>query len=86
MARATSGKEKADWLAAVTWLTEIERHANDAAYEAALAVRRASAGDLNEAVQHARRACEVEEQFHPNPVWALFKDTVEKAASDQCVA
>ena len=86
MARATSGQEKTDWHAAVTWLKEIERRANDAAYEAELAMRYFNSGRLNDAVQHAKLACEIEEQFHPDPIWAVFKNAIEKAAADQCAA
>jgi hypothetical protein len=82
MARATSGQEKTDWLAAVHWLAEIERHADEAAREAALALKQIKAGDLQEALHHAQRACDIEERYHPIPVWTTFKDAIESMQSD----
>lgn len=79
MARATSGQEKTDWLAAVNWLAEVERHADEASREASLAFRQFQLGDLYEALYHAQRACAIEEKYHAFPVWTEFMQTLERA-------
>jgi hypothetical protein len=61
MAVDTVGREEAkDWEAAAGWLARIERLSEQAEAQAALAVTAANAGEWEEAVDHARRACAIE--------------------------
>jgi len=77
LARATAGAEAADWRAAVTWLTQIEK---DAARVEALARRALSLsqqGRLREVLDFARQACLIESNYHPTPAWQPFCDVIE---------
>jgi hypothetical protein len=61
LANRLIGKEEGkDWSAAASWLGQIERAAEQAEEQAALAVTAANMGDWIKAVEHARRACAVE--------------------------
>lgn len=76
LARATSGQESADWDEAARWLTKVEADAEAARQAAALAWQEASAGQLEKAYSHARRACELERRYHRHAHWQAFEDTL----------
>src|SRR5262249_3275194 len=57
LARATAGKEAADWHAAASWLTRIERDAREAEALARQAVKLSRAGALQRSLQVAHSAC-----------------------------
>jgi hypothetical protein len=57
MASQTAGTEvAADWRAAVSWLAQVQHHAEQAEAEAALALHAAELGDWHKAVRRAERA------------------------------
>jgi hypothetical protein len=57
----TVGREESeDWASAATWLGQIERAAEQAEEQAAVAVTAADAGEWTEAIEHARRASALE--------------------------
>src|SRR5437764_959674 len=64
LARATSGAEQADWLAASRWLAQVEKEAKEAEEQARTALVRAEAGRWEEAVVYARRACALASTYH----------------------
>jgi hypothetical protein len=53
---STDPDEVEDWTAAAAWLAQIEKNAEQAEAQAALAVAAAHAGEWGEALEHARRA------------------------------
>lgn len=81
LARATSGQERMDWHAAVTWLEVVERDAAAAEAEARHAVDLARAGLLVEALEHASAACEIEQKHHQRLVWRPIQQLIELACA-----
>jgi hypothetical protein len=81
LARATSGSERADWHAAVAWLTGIEQDAQEAESKAGQAMALARSGQLQEALAHAQRACAVEAKHHRRLVWQPLREAIEAALS-----
>jgi hypothetical protein len=79
LAWATSGSERADWQAALPWLTTIEQEASEANEQARQAVALAQAGNLHEALSHAQRACVLEAKYHDQLVWQLLREAIEAA-------
>jgi len=77
LARATSGAERADWHAAVPWLTGIEQDASKAQREASQGMALARAGKLREALSHVQRACALEARHHSRLVWQPLYDVIE---------
>jgi len=69
LARATFGKEGADWRAAAESLAQVERDAKQAEGKAAKAAELAEAGRLTAALQLAEEACAIERRYHANLVW-----------------
>jgi hypothetical protein len=53
---STDPEEVEDWTAAATWLAQVEKNAEQAEAQAALAVAAANGGEWGEALEHARRA------------------------------
>lgn len=86
LARATSGKERMDWHAAVTWLEAVEEDAHHADAEARRAVDLAHSGLLGEASQHAQAACELEAKYHDRLLWRPFQQLIELACIGTCDA
>jgi len=83
LARATSGKEAADWQAAAHWLSRIELAAQEAETEAGIALALATTGQLREALIHAQRACAIETRYHPSqPVWQPFSQALEQVLAE----
>lgn len=86
MARSTAGREAADWKAAVRWLEQVERDAAAAQEEAELAADLAILGQLAQALEHAQRACALEEGYGSEPVWQTLRnaiaDSLRKTQSD----
>jgi hypothetical protein len=76
MARATSGAERSEWLAAATWLGRVEQDAREADEAAGQALRLALAGDLATAMTYAERACALEAPYHAELVWRPLRDAV----------
>jgi hypothetical protein len=77
--------ERRDWAAAVRWLTEVERRAEEAEAEAELAVRAAAAGDWAGAAEHAWVAWAIEfstgRPFRQGaPTWQRLYKTVAATA------
>jgi hypothetical protein len=81
LARATAGKEAADWRAAYRWLTTIEQEARQAELEAGGAFALAPSGQLREALHHARKAYVLEVQYHSQPIWQPLLEAVEQAVA-----
>ena len=88
MAVDSVGREEAkDWEAAAGWLARIERLSEQAEAQAALAVKAANAGEWEEAVEHARRACLIEfssgRPIHraTRLTWAPLRHAIEVAAA-----
>jgi hypothetical protein len=73
-----------DWGAAARWLAEVELYAERAEVQAALALAAANAGDLEEALDHARRAYALElELCRPvepeiRPTWRRLCEAIEQ--------
>jgi hypothetical protein len=80
LARATSGQESDQWQAASGWLRQVEADAEAARQAARIASREAAAGRFETALEHARRACELERAYHPRAVWQPLEDEI-----SQCV-
>lgn len=79
LARATSGREREDWQAAVTWLSQVEQDAWAAERLARKALDLARDGDLKEALSCAERACTIEANYHRRLVWRPLREAIEKA-------
>jgi hypothetical protein len=79
LARATSGRERADWQAALEWLTRLEQDARAAEDLARQALELARGGELEEALVHAERACAIEAIYHSRLVWRTLRDAIEAA-------
>lgn len=79
LARATTGAEAADWRAAVTWLTQIEKHASRVEALAQRAERLSQASQMREALEIARQACRFESSYHRAPIWQAFCEAIEEA-------
>ncbi len=77
LARATGGKEAADWQLASRWLSRIEQEAQEAEVEAGIALALASTGQFREALGHARHAFALETRYHSKPVWQPFCQALE---------
>jgi hypothetical protein len=80
-----AGSESGEiWAAAARWLAEVERSAQEAEAQAAVALAAANAGEWSEAREHARRAWVLEfETGRPlrhSPAWRLLHEAVEAAA------
>lgn len=82
LARATSGQESAHWQEAARWLATVEADAQAAAQAAWVARQEAAAGRLANALEHARRACELERPYHPQAVWQPLIDAIQSHAVD----
>ena len=83
---ATGAEDETEWQAAAKWLEEVEKRAEQAEAEAALAVAAANAGAWDEAVEHARRAWALEfntgRRFRHYPAtWQRFYQAVAGAAA-----
>ncbi len=78
LARATAGKEAADWQMASQWLTRVEKEAQEAETEAGIALALASTGQFREALFHAQQACAIETRYHSQPVWQPFCKALEQ--------
>ena len=86
MAAAAGDVAEAEaWRAAAEWLAQVERAAEQAEICAATALAAANAGDLEEALEHAQRACVLEEDTgrpaHRGacPTWQRLRQAIEKA-------
>jgi len=77
MAGATAGNEAENWRAAVAWLSRVEREAQEAEAQARRAVLLALSDKLQEALDHARRACAIEAKYHTELVWWPLQDVLE---------
>jgi hypothetical protein len=82
LAQATAGPEAADWRAARIWLEEVEQDAATARSEAGAAVASADAGQLADALGHARRACALESKYQVPRFWPPLCDALEAARED----
>ena len=82
MARATAGREAADWRAAAEWLEQLEKDARQAETEAYIAVSLARDGQFHEASRHASQACAIEVRYRPSSTWQPLRDAIEAALSD----
>jgi hypothetical protein len=82
LARATAGKEAADWQLASQWLTRIEKEAQQAETEAGIALALASTGQFREALFHAQQACAIETRYHSQPVWQPFCRALEQVLAE----
>jgi hypothetical protein len=67
----TGNEEGPDWAAAATWLGRVERMAEQAEEQAALAVAAANAGEWREAIEHALKARALEFATG-RPLWKGF--------------
>jgi len=76
LARATAGREAADWRAAAQWLREIEEAAQQAEIEAKTAVRLATAGQLPDALRHAQRAVELCGAYQRARTWEPLRAAI----------
>jgi hypothetical protein len=90
MATQTAGtKVCADWRAAVSWLAQVQHHAEQAEAHAATTLRAAEAGDWHQAARHAERAFALEFATgralrRPYPLtWQRLHDTVKEASRQQ---
>jgi hypothetical protein len=74
--QAAAGVGREDWAAVASWLEEVERRAEQAEAQAALALAAANAGDWPEAVRYARRAWALEfatgRPIRRPPTWQRF--------------
>ncbi len=82
LARATSGQEQAEWLAATAWLTVIENEAREAEKEAVLAMSRVRFGQLAEALEAMEHACDLEAKYHKNLVWEPLRQAIAAAEKE----
>jgi CheY-like chemotaxis protein len=84
LARATAGREAADWLAAARWLEQVEADARQAAEAAGLATDLALFGQLEPALAAAWTACAVEAEYPQHePVWQPLCDLLATAWAEQ---
>jgi hypothetical protein len=79
LARATAGRESADWRAAAQWLREIEEAAQQAEREAHLAVHLATAGRLCDALRHAQRAVELSTVYPRGRTWEPLRAAIARS-------
>jgi hypothetical protein len=74
--QSVGSQERSDWAAVASWLEEVERRAEQAEAQAALALAAANAGDWSEAVRYARRAWALEfatgRPIRRAPAWQRF--------------
>ena len=75
LARATAGRESADWRAAAQWLREIEEAAEQAELEAHLA----TAGRLCDALRHAQRAVELSAAYPRGRTWEPLRAAIARS-------
>jgi hypothetical protein len=81
-AELATPEESEAWQAAADWLQDVERSAEQAEMEAALALAAANAGDLSTALVHARRAAEREGLVgrpHHDACWHCLEQAIEDA-------
>jgi hypothetical protein len=76
LAVATAGSESRDWYSAVLWLREVEQVTWEADQEARKATELARLGQLEEALHHAERACELERRYHTRLIWQPLRDAI----------
>jgi hypothetical protein len=84
---STGRAEAESWMAAATWLHEVEWWARQAEREAALAIAAANAGAWRVAVGHARKAWSLEFNSgrplrHAPPTWQPLLRSVKAAAKE----
>lgn len=77
-ANATFGEEARLWRDAAGWLARVERSAEQAESRAKTAVELALQGQLLQALTYAREACDIEREFHPEPIWQRLFDAIER--------
>ncbi len=79
MARSTAGRESADWKAAMRWLEQVERDAREAERQAGIAADLASQGRIDQALEHAQRACDLELNYNESHLWQPLQKAVAAA-------
>ncbi|TVS12681.1 MAG: hypothetical protein EA424_22320 [Planctomycetaceae bacterium] len=79
LARATAGRESADWRAAAQWLREIEDAAQQAELEAHMAVHLATSGRLSDALRHAQRAVELSAAYPRGRTWEPLRTAIARS-------
>lgn len=79
LANATAGEESLAWHQAARWLDHVERDAQLAESEAALAVQLALAQQFDQAMHHARRACELQREYPELHVWNALFDVIQSS-------
>jgi len=82
VANATAGDESKVWREAVRWLESVERDASQAEAEALIALNLATAGQLVEAENRARQACELECKYGPARVWQDLLEAIQQARTN----
>jgi prophage DNA circulation protein len=82
LARATSGQESDQWQDAARWLTKVEADAEAARQAARAASQEALAGQYGRALEHAQRACELEQAYHRRVVWQPLVDAIRDRGGD----
>ena len=78
MAGATAGDERTNWVAATRWLDQVETDARDAEKQAQLAVDLAMGGQLERALAHVERACQLESQYTADETWRPLLSAITK--------
>lgn len=76
VARATSGRESANWKEAANWLAQVEADAEAAWRAAASATQRATSGQFHKALADAEFACELEQRYRRPAIWESLESTI----------
>jgi hypothetical protein len=82
LGRATGGWESFQWREAARFLAQVEADAKAARRAAELARDHAIAGQLQLALEHAHRACELERRYHASPGWEPLEAAIRQRMVD----